>query len=74
MQAVAAVAEQPDLVVEAFQAGVGEAEADRGEDPGAVAAYGAPELDEGREFGARCPGQPRVEVCGRVGGVLERWA
>ena len=71
MQAVAAVREQPDLVVQAFEAGVGESEADGGEDPVAVAAQGAGELDEGPEFGACGPGQPGVEVRGGLGGVGE---
>jgi hypothetical protein len=46
VEAEAAVADQPDAAVEAFQASVGEAEADRGEDPVAVAADRAGELGE----------------------------
>jgi len=48
-----------------------QAEADRGEDPGAVASDGPGELDERLELRARRPGQPRVEVFGgEAGGDL----
>ena len=50
MESVAAVGEQPDFVVQAFEAGVGQAEADGGEDAVAVAAQGAGEFDEGFEL------------------------
>ena len=46
VKAEAAVADESDAAVEAFQAAVGEAEADRGEDAGAVAAQRARGLDE----------------------------
>jgi DDE superfamily endonuclease len=46
VQAEAAVADDPDAIVEVFEASVGEAEADCGEDGGAVAADRARELDE----------------------------
>ena len=46
MKAEAAVADQPDATVEAFEPAVVEAEADRVEDPVAVAADGAGEFDE----------------------------
>jgi hypothetical protein len=42
-----AVADQADLAVEAFEAAVGEAEADGGEDAGAVRAQGAGEATNG---------------------------
>ena len=72
MKAEAAVADQSDAAVEAFEATVGESEADRGEDPVAVAAQGAGGLDERRELGACCPSEPGVEVGGGERGVLER--
>ena len=53
------------LAVEAFEAAVGEAEADGGEDAVAVAAEGAREPDERAQPGAGGPGQPGVEVRGR---------
>jgi hypothetical protein len=71
VKAEAAVADEPHAAVEAFQAAVGEAEADRGEDAVAVAAQGAGGLDEGRQAAAAGPGQPGVEVRGRERGVLE---
>jgi hypothetical protein len=43
------VADEADAAVEAFEAAVGEAEADGGEDAGAVAADRAGELDERRQ-------------------------
>ena len=52
VEAEAAVADQPDLAVEALEPRVGEAEADGGEDAVAVAADGAGELDEGAELAA----------------------
>ena len=75
MEAEAAVADQADAAVEAFQAPVGQAEADRGEDAVAVRAQGAREPDEGLELRARGPGQPGVQVLGRerrVGQVIEQ--
>ena len=71
MKSEAAVADESDAAVEAFEAAVGQVEADGGEDAGAVAAQGARGLDERRELGARGPAQPGVEVRGREGGVLE---
>lgn len=55
-------------LVEALEAGVGQTEADRGEDPLAVFADGAPGLDERLEAGALHAGAPAVEEfsCGRV--------
>jgi hypothetical protein len=46
VEAEAAVADQADLAVEAFEAAVGEAEADGGEDPVAVRSQRARETDE----------------------------
>lgn len=54
--------EQADLAVEAFEAAVGEAEAEGGEDPCFVAADGAGELDGRLELGARRPGPPGGQV------------
>ena len=62
MEAEAAVADEADTAVESFEAAVVEAEADGGEDAGAVAADRWGELDERFEFRPRCPGKPRVEV------------
>ena len=75
MEAERAVADQADLGVEAFEAAVGEAEPDGGEDAVAVLAQCAGEADEGSESRAGCPAQPGVEVGGRqrrVGQVIER--
>ena len=47
MEAEGAVADQADLGVEAFEAAVGEAEADGGKDAVAVLAQGAGEAHEG---------------------------
>ena len=47
MKAEGAVADQPDLRVEPLEAAVGEAEADGGENAGAVAADGAREPEKG---------------------------
>src|SRR5687768_10512414 len=44
---------------------------DRGEDPVAVLAQGAREPDERLEPGARCPGQPCVEVRRRQRWIIE---
>jgi hypothetical protein len=46
VEAVAAVADQADAAVDAFEASVVESEADCGEDAGAMAADRAGELDE----------------------------
>ena len=46
MEAEAAVADEADAAVEAFEVAVGEPESDCGEDAGAVAADCARELDE----------------------------
>jgi hypothetical protein len=75
VEAERAVADEADLAVEAFEAAVGESEADRGEDAIAVRSEGAREADERPQAGARCPGQPGVEVGGRqarVGQVVEQ--
>ena len=69
MKAEGAVADQADLGVEAFEAAVGEAEADGGEDPVAVGAQGAREADEGAQPAAGGPGQPSIEVGGRERGI-----
>jgi len=52
VEAEGAVREEADLGVERFEAAVGEPEADRGEDPVAVAADRARELDERLELRA----------------------
>ena len=69
MKAEGAVADQADLAVEAFEAAVGEPEADGGEDAVAVGAQGAREPDERSQPRARGPGQPGIEVRGRERGV-----
>ena len=46
VKAEAAVADEADAAVEAFEASVGQAEADRGQDAGAVATDRAREADE----------------------------
>jgi hypothetical protein len=71
MESEAAVADEADAAVEAFEPAVVEAEADGGQDPVVVAADGAGELDEWLEPGAGRPGQPGVEVRGRERGVVE---
>ncbi len=71
VEAEAAVADQADAAVEAFQAPVGEAEADCGEDAGAMTADGLGELDERRQPGSGGPGQPGVEVRRRDRRVIE---
>ena len=71
VEAVAAVADQPDLGVESLEPRVAESEADGGEDPVAVLADGPGELDERLELRARRPRQPRFEVFGRLGGIGE---
>jgi hypothetical protein len=60
-----------DLGVQALEAGVGESEGDGGEDAVAVAAQRVRQADERLELGARRPGQPGLEVFGRLGGVVE---
>jgi hypothetical protein len=49
VKAEAAVADEADAAVEALEAPVGQAEADGGEDAGAVAADRARELDERKQ-------------------------
>jgi hypothetical protein len=70
-----AVADQADLGVEAFQAAVGEMEADRGEDAVAVLAQRARQLHERTQSGAGGPGEPGVDMvwgeC-RLGQVVEQ--
>jgi hypothetical protein len=67
----AAVADEADAAVESFESAVVEAEPDRVEDPGPVAADRAGELDEWLESGPGCPAEPGVEVLGRERGVVE---
>ena len=69
MDAEGAVADEADLGVEAFEAAVGQAEADGSEDAVAVLTQGADGADERLEPGARGPGQPGVEVRRRECGV-----
>src|SRR5215211_8063024 len=75
VKAVAAVADQADLGVQALEAAVGEAEADGGEDAVAVLAQGAGEADERLQPRPGGPAQPGLEV-GRgecwVGQVVEQ--
>jgi hypothetical protein len=71
VKAEAAVADQAVAAVESFQAPVGQAEGDRGEDALAVCPDRACELDERLELAAGGPGQPGVEVLGREHRVLE---
>src|ERR1017187_6516773 len=71
VEAEAAVADEADAAVETFESAVVEAEADGVEDPVAVTADGAGELDERLEPGSRCPGEPGVEVCRRERRVVE---
>lgn len=52
MEAIGAVGERADFGVQSFEAAVGDAEFDRGEDRGLVLADRAGELDERLEFGA----------------------
>lgn len=62
VEAEGAVAEEADLVVHAFEPGVGEPGADHLEDAIEVLAYGAGEGDEGAQSGAAGPGDPRLEL------------
>ena len=71
VEAEAAVADRSNAAVEPFEAPVVEPEADGGEDPVAVAADGAGELDERLQPRAGGPGEPGVEVLGGEGEVLE---
>src|SRR5205814_3549613 len=71
VESEAAVADQADAAVEAFESAVVESEPDGVEDPVAVAADRAGELDERLHARPRGPGQPRVDVRGRERGVLE---
>jgi hypothetical protein len=71
VESEAAVADEADAAVEAFEAPVGESEPDGGEDPLAVAADGAGELYERLESGSGCPGEPGVEVVGRERAIVE---
>jgi hypothetical protein len=65
----AAVVDRADAAVEAFEAAVVEAKSDRVEDPVAVAADRARELDERLQPRSRGPGEPRGEVLRRERGV-----
>jgi len=71
VEAEGAVAGQADLRVEAFEAAVGEPEADGGEDALAVAADRPRELDERPQLRATRPGEPGGEVLGCGARVLE---
>jgi hypothetical protein len=71
VEAEAAVADQADAAVEAFEAAVVEAESDRVEDPVVMASDGARELDEWLEPGPGRPCQPGVEVRWRERRVVE---
>ena len=71
MEAEAAVADQSDAAVEAFRAAVGQAEADGGEDAGAVVTDRPREPDERDQPRPGCPGEPAVEVRRREAGILE---
>jgi len=62
VEAEAAVADQADAAVESFEAAVVQTEADGVEDPVAVAADGARELDERLQAGSGGPGEPGVQV------------
>ena len=67
MKAEGASGDQPDLGVDRFGAGVGEAVVDGGGDPGAVLGDRLGELDERREATAARPFQPGVEQLYRLG-------
>ena len=72
VKAEAAVADQSNAAVEAFEAAVGQPEADRGEDARAVAAQRAGGLDERGEPGARGPANPGVQVRRRERRIFKR--
>src|SRR5680860_930725 len=64
--------------VSSLHAAVAESQADGGEDPVAVFADGAAQLDEHREAGALRPAAPAVQQPGdlggrKVAGLLDRW-
>jgi hypothetical protein len=59
--------DETHAVVESFHTCVGDAEADRGEDPVAVFADGATELDEPVDAAALRPPTPAVEQAGGLG-------
>jgi hypothetical protein len=71
MKAEAAVADEADAAVESLEAAVGQAEADGGEDAGAVAADRSGELGERLEARSGCPGQPGIEVRRRERGIFK---
>ncbi len=73
VEAEAAVADEADAAVEAFEASVGEAEADRGEDALSVAADRAGELDERSELRARGRREPGGEVLWGASVGSSRW-
>jgi hypothetical protein len=62
VKAEGAVANEADLAVEAFEAAVGEAEPDRGEDAVAVLAQRVREPDERPNPGPGRPAEPGIEV------------
>jgi hypothetical protein len=66
------VADESDAAVEAFEAAVAEAESDRVEDAGAVAADRARELDERLESRSGCPGQPGVQMRQRERSIVDQ--
>src|SRR6266496_3057274 len=62
MEAVCAMLEHADLVVQSFQSAVRDAELDRSEHPIAILPKGAGELHEWLELGATRPPEPAIEV------------
>ncbi len=71
MEAEAAVADEPDLAVEAFEAAVGQAEANGGEDAVAVSAQRAGEADERPQPSSGRPREPVIQVGGRQRRIVE---
>jgi hypothetical protein len=70
VEAEGSVAGEADLGVEAFEAAVGESEADRGEDAVAVGSEGAGEADEWAQVRAGGPREPGVQVRRSERGVV----
>ena len=58
MKAKGSSRDHPESVVEALDASIGVSGADVAQDAFEVCSHGAPELDEGLELGALCPGEP----------------
>jgi hypothetical protein len=67
VESEAASYDEPDSVVEAFNAAVGKAEPDGGEDPVAVCPDGSRQFDERVEAAALCPRAPPVQQVPGVG-------